>query len=245
MIVEDLLIQRESEWLDFKAEFHKSNEKLLHDILCLCNSNSESDRYLVFGVKDDRSICGVENDINTKSNANIQDFLKNVHLNRLPVTSLTFFTVENHKVAVLQIENQTNKPFFLTQDFGNGKELIRAGVVYTRLGDTNTSQNKTASEDQIETMWRERFGIKLDPYSRFENLVEVKDDWIAMGEHRLLYHRSFPEFTIRECGIEVDGFVEDWTKRFPDRSASSYGVEVRYHTTALKWFLFVSCDGGR
>lgn len=56
MDLDSLLRQREAEWLDFKKEYHDNNASLLHDILCLANSYSNSDRYLVFGVADDHSL---------------------------------------------------------------------------------------------------------------------------------------------------------------------------------------------
>jgi hypothetical protein len=245
MNIKELLKQQESEWLDFKAEFHTNTVKLLHDILCLCNSYSENNRCLVFGVRNDKSICGIENDPNKKTNADIQDFIRQAKLNRLPTINLKFYKIKRHEVAMLEISNRPEKPFFTIQDFAKNKDVVRAGVIYTRLGDTNIPLRETASEYQIELMWRERFGIGLDPFTRFEKLLEEKEKWIAMGEHQRLYHKLFPEFTIIESGICTENFKESWSEQFPDSHATSYYLEIRYHTTVLQIFTFVSCDGGR
>ena len=88
MNIETLIRQPESEALDFKQRHHADTLSLLHDILCLANAWTESDRYLVFGVADDRTIIGVESDGNRKTGANIQDLLRASRLNRLPTASM-------------------------------------------------------------------------------------------------------------------------------------------------------------
>ena len=42
----------ETEFLDFKQEWHKCRAELLHDILYLANARSDNDRYIVFGIND-------------------------------------------------------------------------------------------------------------------------------------------------------------------------------------------------
>ncbi len=64
--LQSITAQKESEWLDFKREFHSNNAKLLHDILCLSNALYDGDRFIVFGIANDKTIFGVENDPNKK-----------------------------------------------------------------------------------------------------------------------------------------------------------------------------------
>ncbi|MGK7953389.1 MAG: RNA-binding domain-containing protein [Xenococcaceae cyanobacterium] len=80
--LEKLLRQEEYESLDFKQQFHENNLKLLHDLLCLANAYIEEDRYLVFGITDDKKIIGVQSDSNRKKNANIQDLVRQANFNR-------------------------------------------------------------------------------------------------------------------------------------------------------------------
>jgi hypothetical protein len=245
MDVSELLVQKESETLDFKQKFHARNIDLLHDILCLANAYSEGDRYLVFGVTDKKQLVGIEDDANMKSNAMIQDLLRASKFNRIPSVKLDSQSFDGHTVAVLVIKNRPDKPFFLVADKIEGNDRIRAGIIYTRIGDTNIPLQESAPEDHIELMWRERFGLGLDPLSRLERLVEEKEKWIKVGDESYLYHQSFPEFTIRNGEDLNDHFVMDWTKTFPDPTAWSYYVEARYHTTTLRKMAFVACDGGR
>jgi len=74
----------------------------------------------------------------------------------------------------LQILNTSKKPYFTLKDFLVGKALVRAGVIYTRLGDTNIPLKETAPEDHIEIMWRERFGILKSQTMSLEEDFPVK-----------------------------------------------------------------------
>lgn len=240
-----LLSEPESEWLDFKAKFHDSPVKLVHDILCLANSYSDKDRYLVFGVADDKSIVGIEADPDRKTNAEIQDLLRASNFNRIPTVTLHNVSHAGHEVGILEIVNRPDKPFYLTKDKMHGKDRIRAGVVYTRLGDTNTPLTESAPDDHIELMWRERFGLGLSPLERLRQLVEDKDAWQSVQGDSYLYHRDFPEFTITEGETVHSDFQESWVTKFPDPHASSVYVDCKYLGTVLKRCLFVRVDGGR
>lgn len=246
MDINELFLKDESEFLDFKENFPSSTVKLIHDILCLANSHTDSDRYLVFGVKDDKTVCGIEDDPNKKTNADIQDLLRQSNFNKIPIVDLRLIDdVKGHTVGVIRIENSSNKPFYLIKDKSYERDLIRAGVIYTRLGDTNTPLKETAHEDNIELMWRERFGLNLDAVSRIFALVEEKDKWIKNDSETYIYHKDFPGFVIIDRKTSNPDFQSSWTKRFPDITAWSYYVEVRCDNTILKTIFFVACDGGR
>jgi hypothetical protein len=191
--LEEILTYKEGVWLDFKREFHANTAKLLHDILCLSNALYDGNRFIVFGVDDNAMICGVESDPNKKTNAEIHDFLRQLHFNRIPKVGLTFHKLEGHQIGLLQITNSPDKPYTIQQDFKRDKTLVRAGVVYTRLGDTNIPPNETAPDDHIERMWKERledkhakslslednFPVKLnDP---FDQVIEVLGQPDATG----------------------------------------------------------------
>ncbi len=172
--LQTLISQRESEWLDFKRQFHSNNAELLHDILCLSNSYHQGDRYIVFGVANDKTIRGVESDSHRKTNADLHDFLRQVHLNNIPQLELAFHQLDNHEIGLLRISDIPKKPFFLQRDFQAGKVVVRAGVVYTRLSDTNIPQNGTAPDDHIEIMWKERLQILTPKTISLEESLPIK-----------------------------------------------------------------------
>lgn len=240
-----LLDQPESEWLDFKRGHHSETLTLLHDILCLANSWAESDRYLVFGVSDDGKVVGVEGEGNRRKESGIQDLLRQSDLNRIPTVSLRTEQASGHQIDVLTIRNRPDKPFVVVKDKRHGTNVLRAGVVYTRLGDTNTPLNETAPDEAIQLMWREHFGLGLSPLRRAFGLLEQPDKWQKVRGDEYLYHEDFPEFTIVHGEDIFEDFREPWSEKFPNSAASSFYVELRYGTTILRKYVFVVCDGGR
>lgn len=241
-----LLQQDESEYLDFKKEYHGNNVKLLHDILCLANSYHKGNRYLVLGIEDrTKTIFGVESDPNRKNNANIQDLLRQSNLNRIPSVSINKHNIGSHEVDVLMIGNRHDKPFFLLKDKRYQGDTLRNGVVYSRLGDTNIPLNETASEASIEIMWRERFGFDLPPLKLAHRLLANTSEWRKIEEDNYIYHFARPEFTIQDGNTLGEKFVEPWSKTFPDKQAQSFEVCIYYLTTLLYKTTFVHCDGFR
>lgn len=186
-----LLLREESETLDFKREFHDSNMKLLHDILCLTNSYSGESRYLVFGVSDSKSLLGITGDVNRKNNANIQDLLRSSQFNRFPDIIMHTLIHDGMEFDILEIKNRPDKPFFVLRDKTDKGKTLRAGVVYTRLGDTNTPLGESAPEERVELMWRERFGIGAPPLERIARLLNDPEQWERPSEKEI-NHVCFP-----------------------------------------------------
>ncbi len=246
MNIEKLLAEPESEYLDFKESFHSNKVKLLHDILCLANSFHHGDRYIVFGVKDkSKEICGIESDENKKQTENIQNLLRTANLNRYPTVRLQFIEYKGHELAIMTIENRPDKPFFLTKQKKDNESFINAGAIYSRLGDTNTPITGSALDFDIELMWRERFGIGLDPLTRVHRMLDDKRKWVSREGDSYLYHEDFPEFTIVD-GAELNTeFIDTDANSFPDPHARSFYVEIKYFTTVLDKLPFISVDGGR
>lgn len=149
------------------------------------------------------------------------------------------------EVDILTIKNRPDKPFFLIKDKSFQGKTIRAGVIYTRLGDTNIPLQESAPEAQIELMWRERFGLGLPPLGRMELLLNDFEDWVSINDDTQLYHKQFPEFTVHQGRQINEHFREPWSERFSDISAHSFEVELRYFETIIHKEMFVTCDGGR
>lgn len=235
----------ESDFLDFKEIHHHSTTDLLHDILCLANSYYDGNRFLVFGISDDKQIVGVQNNHPRRNLANLNNFLQTSHLNRIPYLKMKTFKIKGNQIDVLIIENRPNKPYFLLRDFGTGNNTIRAGIIYSRVGDTNTPKNSTAKEDLMELIWRERFGIGTPPLNRVLDYLNNPEQWVKVQGDEYIYHRIFPEFTIQTVSENASKFEETWSKKFPDPIAYRYTVFVMYLQTRLMRITYISCDGGR
>ncbi len=241
-----LFNQDESESFDRKREFPYDNVTLLHDILCLCNSLADGERFLVYGVANEGTVTGVETDPNKKNNADIHDMLSSANLNRIPTLNVKDHKIDNHVVTVILIRNRPDKPFYLTKDkqTNDKKKCLRNGVIYTRIGDTNTPMTKCAPEEMVELMWRERLGIGKPPLHRMHNLLDDSSQWVEPEEWEPLYHKQFPEFTIVRAE-PVEEYHESWMDGFSDQRGRKYIVKACYLMTVLETFIFISCDGGR
>lgn len=71
---------------------------------------------------------------------------------------------------------------------------MRAGVIYTRNADGNTPIDKSALDDEIELMWRERFCLNLPALQRF-SLYLLNEDWIKASDNSY-YCEQYPEFRV-------------------------------------------------
>lgn len=238
----------ESDWLDFKFEWHDNLTELVIDILCLANSDADCDRYLVFGVNDkDHSQIHTPVD-NHKTLEQLNDFFGKRNFTRIPNISLQTVDIGDAKIDVLTIKKSTYRPYFLTQDYKSGNVCVRAGVVYTRNGAVNTPKDSTASENQIADMWRERFGLNLTPLDRLKIYIQDTSNWKRVSNPFVddnvdsFYYAPFPEFTIdfkNEVFVDYEsdslGNIKHsnafWGKTI-GASADSYYV-IKYLNTVL------------
>lgn len=209
LFLERLLDEGESEYIDFKKEYYSKEKKIdfLHDILCMANSNSPNDRYIVFGVSDDKQIIGIPDAICSNINiANIVDWLRKVELNKelYNYISLHEISYNNKKVIILRIKNIPLKPFVLTQDYKYRGKIIRTGVAYTRNRDTNTPINSAASDDETSLMWKERFGLNKKPRERALELLKNYDNWEYEEKTNSFYYNQHPEYKIESIELKED-----------------------------------------
>jgi hypothetical protein len=193
--------KREGDYWDFKREHHNNKAELLHDILCMANSQNNNDSYIIFGVEDKTGdIVGVENDTNRRNQQGIIDFLrsKNFAGDYRPTIELRTVVFQQHEVDVLVVFDTLNTPFYLSQDYSDGEQkqrkIVRANYIYTCVGDTNNPIDKSADIHSVEYLWKKRFGLNLSPYERVCELMKDRTQW--QSDEGIHYHKAFPEFTI-------------------------------------------------
>ncbi len=239
--------KREGDYWDFKVKHHENKAKLLHDILCLANTvHHKGDRYLIFGVTDDYTVVGLET---PKKQADLIDLLNKMPFagGMRPDVSLRSVVVNRKPLDVLIIHDKPEKPYFLIEDKVEQGTCIRAGVVYSRIRDSNTPINGTASPADIEAMWRERFGLDLTPFERFQIYLADSDGWEKAGEEDIWHYKQFPEFTIEDGdGDKVGPMRQCWIRRVtnPD-NASFIPIALKFHQTVLWRTNMLSVDSAR
>jgi tRNA A-37 threonylcarbamoyl transferase component Bud32 len=119
------------------------------------------------------------------------------------------------------------------------KTLATAMETAQNIHATHQMVNKLqAREGQVES-------IHLSPLKRMLRLLDEPGLWIKMKGDAYLYCEPFPEFTIVDGETYMEPFSEAWTQAFPDKSARSFEVQLRYHSTLLDTIAFVACDGER
>src|SRR3989344_4586993 len=185
---DELLSKPESESLDFKTMYATENASTVHDIACLSNPLSDSDKFIVLGVHDKTwTVTGIENDPNRKTQADIMQILYNAKFNHMSRVTVHTFKRKGHEIDVIRIHNLTDKPYFLTKDYRSGSKTVRAGVLYTRNGDTNTPIDGTADDAQIEKMYRERLGIDKPPLQRALIYLRDTKNWKYGHDQNRMY----------------------------------------------------------
>lgn len=247
-ILRGLISENESEGIDFKASYSASINDHAHDILCLLNSSYDGDRYLIFGIKNKtKEVLGIENDpnLNIWQEHYFQDWLRKLDFNRKP--DIKFFESEynGRKLGIVFIKNRHDKPFFLRKTVGNAK----AGVIYTRNGSTNTPHNETATDADIENMFRERFGINLGSIDRLYRLMDDYKNWARTEDGTTIHHVDHPEFHIKDNEDSTEFEENAYRKRMHIPSASKidsiYKYQIYYFNTHIADVRLIFFDTGR
>ena len=254
--IKDLIdLQQEGDYWDFKKEHHKCNALLLHDILCMSNSLSENDRYIIFGVSDPNSNCeiiGLADSQIRKQQSNIIDFLSKIEFagHVRPKVKLDTINLEGKEIDILTILDLKEKPYYLSEDYPcknkicNCKKTIKANYIYTRVGDRNTPISASADLKDIEKMWQERFGLNLAPIDKMKEFLKRPAEWFKdIDRKRYAYHKQSPEYNI-EFSEGREG-KEMYSFFYTNPVSSFVNAKFKYHTTILFELTFCLVDEAR
>lgn len=153
LIVGLIKSKEEKSWYDFKQEWHSKGKDgdLLHDILCLANNVENKDAFLIIGVADNCEVLGVTE---WRKSNEVYDFLraKKFAGGHFPDVELHKVYYKYQKLDVLKITHSCHVPYYLEEKY---KDV--GTQIYTRIGDTNTPKNETASYNDVETLWKVHF----------------------------------------------------------------------------------------
>lgn len=239
--------KREGNYWDFKQEPHSNKASLLHDIICLANAEHKGKRYLIYGVQDPdegADIIGLsDGQENRKRQANFIDFLRGKKFagERRPEIELTTIELEQEEIDVLTIYDNPFKPYYLIEDYRDQEKVVKANYIYTRSNDTNTPINRSADIGKIEKMWRERFGLDVNPLEKMQILLEYPDEWMMEYDNqKYAFHKQFPEYKIEFT--EPKEFWEVYSSYYLNNKSYVGDAIFKYHTTTLFKMRYVYCD---
>ena len=250
-MVEELIARNgEGVYWDFKRKHHTSKGDLIHDVLCLANSEYAGPRFLIFGVDDtDFSLHDIKRNDGRRTQADIaglfRDNAPKFFQSRFPTFHLHEVAIDGTPVDVLVIEDEPKKPYYIVENI----EKVRAHHIYTRICDTNTSATGSAQPHEVERMWRERFGLDAPALERARQCLEEPSAWTLREENGFTccHHNVFPEFTLRATSAESHiGRNQEWTRgEIATDDNHAIWFELRCHQTVLRRIHHVSFDNGK
>ncbi len=199
----------------------------------MANNRPRRDSYIIFGIDNECfSVIGVENDVNRRNQQGITNILRNITFagSVRPRIEMRTIYIDNHEVDVLIIKDSFDVPYYLEKEYqdkdvknNDGKKygkIVRAYHVYIRVVDNNTAIDKQADTNDIEFLWRKRFGIELPIMERLHILLSESDKWIFdWGNKKYCYHTNYPEFQM----IQIEDMKPCWYPAggilYPSRNA--------------------------
>jgi hypothetical protein len=210
-IVESLLAEKkEGGYWDFKQEWHGNNADLLKDILCMANNTTDEmqDGYIIVGVEDKSfTIKGVP-PTNRKNQENVTGFLSEISWSaeEMPVVEISTTSIDDCELDVIVVRNRDMTPYYILKDYEkadtNGKNgnkvIVRAGVIYSRIGDRNTSSAECAMKSSAEFLWKKRFGLVGSDEFKVVKRLQNTDSWYTLDEFKTIYNDEFNDIRIEK-----------------------------------------------
>ncbi|MGE4432645.1 MAG: helix-turn-helix domain-containing protein [Bacteroidales bacterium] len=220
-IISELIDHKtEGGFWDFKRSWHESNADLLHDIICMANNIENRDAYIIIGVANSGELNDLSTDKNRKKTEQLISFLRTKRFvgQFRPIVKVETLSIEGSTLDVIVIENTTNTPYVLEEDYieikkthADKDKVIKQGNIYTRIQDTNTPVDRTADYDKAELLWKKRFHLNASPIDKFNYYIKDTDNWIFDSYANELYYRYSNElFKIKEISEEKKGTNTVW-----------------------------------
>lgn len=203
---------KEGEFWDFKREWYKPEKKvdLLVDVMNMVNTINHQDCYIIIGVDDKTGkVIGVDQDKHRMNRQLLQNFLRSKPFaqNYYPRTDVNTFKIyseslkKNVEIDVITIFNENCVPIYLAKNASiKQNRPLSPGLIYSRVGDSNTERDKSTTDDQMEKLWRKRFHLDVSIYDRFKFSMQNPEQWEKIERIESLNQRYIwtvnPDFVI-------------------------------------------------
>lgn len=238
-------LRQEGGYWDFKKQWHDKKSSLLHDIICMANNLHNRNAYIIIGVDEEENfaIVDVKADPNRRNTQNMVTFLRDKKFagGTRPLVHVEQICLSGKDIDVIVIENSSNTPFYLTDQFEN----VRANHIYTRIMDTNTPIDKSADINNVEYLWRKRFHIDELPIDQFSHFLKNPNDWETIhGLDMGYFYKYAPEYTLI-CESDDRNGYEYYIFAQVDKRPSWWMITLKYHQTAIAQYLGIALDGAR
>ena len=255
----DLLVAQghEGSFWDFKKIWPKNKVDLIHDVVCMANNLESNISYIICGIDEENDFRFVDVRTNNAHRKNTQQ-LNNMLWSQPwafapPLVEVVEVDMINDYVDVIVIYAESkSQPYYFTKPITNQGKTLLPGTIYTRVEDSNTPVDRTASLRDTEQLWQKRFGINLTPLERLPLLLDEHEMWAETSPHpsyaaeaftEVYYHKKYPEFTLMKIPDDRKNGWEYYMLTSPyNDSADWYLVRLYYHNTMLVETLGVYID---
>lgn len=155
---------------------------MIKDIFSFVNTAHHQDCYIIFGIQDgDHKIIGIEDDDNRLNNEKIAGYLNSLPIaNRnIPKVIVKTVAMDNHLIDVLVIKDTNDVPVYLKKEYRpkECRHIIRAGQIFCRMSGIETPIISTATDYQVEKLWKKRFGMDLSIKDQYKIKLQDVDNW--------------------------------------------------------------------
>lgn len=192
MLWDKLSASVENDYIDFKREWYSKDKlgevDLVHDILCMSNSLSDSsDRYIVIGIEEDKSngtkfIHDISKDVNCRQSANLIQTLRN-YMSVIPKVELIREKTHNGFIDIIKITPSARElPYVLNKECQaqkpDGKKVtVRKEWIYSRNSDRNTPKDECCTKAELEELFARKRGEHLPILERFSMYLDDIHNW--------------------------------------------------------------------
>lgn len=227
----------ENDYIDFKREWYAKDKlgevDLVHDILCMSNSLSDSvDRYIVIGVEEDKSngfkiMHDVSSDVNCRQSANLIQTLRN-YMSVTPKIEIIREQTDNIFIDIIKITpSARDLPYVLNKECqaqkSDGKKVtVKKEWIYSRNSDRNTPKDECCTRAELEELFARKRGEHLPILDRFSMYLDDIENWkhpkseYEIAESETAYYYSLNhKFKIVRSNEEFD-------KTIPLSTANTY-----------------------
>lgn len=247
----DYLKLPEDEYHDFKQRWHNDNSELVRDILNFVNTVHHDDCYIFFGVADDGTIIGVNEDINRKDIETLTDLLHKLYLSTNSQIKVKVDTqlIEDKEIDILTIFDTNLVPIYLTKEYKpKGTKGLSAGLVYSRNGAINTPRNESTSFEKLNSLFKKYNKMDTSIQERYKQVLTDNKNWsyIENDEGTFFIYNLNPDFYMRFYVDTQNRYqVDAYSLNQMDCKISWYVLEIRYRHLTIFERLLNFLDGGR
>ncbi len=230
----------EGEYWDYKQEWHDNMTDLLKDIICFANTPHDANCYLLFGIDDNGRLVGMQK--NRRKQADILEAMDNLWFigDVKPEISVETVVINETEVDVLTVYNTQKTPIYLKRNYG---EML-AGCIYMRNGDKNTPNKGMASIDDVEKLWKKRFGLLQTPLDYIVGRLQYQTEW--KQQNRTYYNMYRPEYQLKILEDDDDRAIPEYYAYAMTNESTSYEmVQILAGHTVLEEYQLVILDSGR